>query len=154
WNEDGTSLIVFNGEIYNFRELRAELESRGHQFRTATDTETILHAYEEWGEESPQRLRGMFAFAIWSERDRELFLARDRLGIKPLHLTWRGETLAFASEIKALLQDPHLDRGVDPAAFDAYLSLGYVPGPGTILREVTSLPAGHSLKLRVGEPAA
>src|SRR5262249_6337517 len=94
WNEDGTCLIVFNGEIYNFQELRTEWEGRGHRFRTATDTETILHAYEEWGEECPRRLRGMFAFAIWSERHGELFLARDRLGIKPLHLAWRGETLA------------------------------------------------------------
>src|SRR5439155_11810122 len=83
-NEDGSCLIVFNGEIYNFRELRTVLESRGHRFRTATDTEVILHAYEEWGEECPRRLRGMFAFAIWNEREQELFLARDRLGIKPL----------------------------------------------------------------------
>jgi asparagine synthase (glutamine-hydrolysing) len=154
WNEDESCLIVFNGEIYNFRELRAELESRGHRFRTATDTEAILHAYEEWGNDCPQRLRGMFAFAIWNERDRELFLARDRLGIKPLHLAWRGDTLAFASEIKALLRDPELDRGVDAASFDAYLSLGYVPGPGTIFRSVTALPAGHSLRLRVGRPSA
>ncbi len=151
WNEDRSCLIVFNGEIYNFRELRRELEGRGHVFGTATDTEAILHAYEEWGEACPERLRGMFAFAIWDERQQELFLARDRMGIKPLHLAWRGDTLAFASEIKALLQDPAMDRAIDPAALDAYLSLGYVPGPGTMLRSITALPAGHSLRLRVGQ---
>src|SRR3989442_675041 len=95
----------------------------------------------------------MFVFAIWNERRAELFLPRERLGIKPLHLAWRGETLAFASEIKALLRDPDLDRSLDPAALDAYLSLGYVPGPGTIFRSVTALPAGHFLRLRVGCPA-
>jgi asparagine synthase (glutamine-hydrolysing) len=151
WNEDRSSLIVFNGEIYNFRELRVQLESSGHHFRSSTDTEVILHAYEEWGEACPDHLRGMFAFAIWSERRRELFLARDRMGIKPLHLAWSRERLAFSSELKALLQDPDLDRSVDLAGLDAYLSLGYVPGPGTILRSVTTLPAGHSLTLRVGE---
>jgi asparagine synthase (glutamine-hydrolysing) len=150
WNEDRSCLIVFNGEIYNFRELRAELQARGHSFATVSDTEAILHAYEQWGEACTERLRGMFAFAIWNEHRQELFLARDRMGIKPLYLAWRGQTLAFASEIKALLQDPMLDRDIDPAALDAYLSLGYVPGPGTILRTVTSLPAAHSLTLRVG----
>jgi asparagine synthase (glutamine-hydrolysing) len=153
WNEDRSCLIIFNGEIYNFRELRGELESRGHRFETASDTEAILHAYEEWGEECPRRLRGMFAFAVWNERRQELFLARDRLGIKPLYLSRTGDTVAFASEIKALLRDPEIDRRVDPSALDAYLSLGYVPGPGTIARAVYSLPAGHSLTLRVAPGA-
>jgi asparagine synthase (glutamine-hydrolysing) len=152
WNEDRTCLIVFNGEIYNFRELRAELEARGHRFATATDTEAILHAYEEWGEACPQHLRGMFAFAIWDEQREELFLARDRMGIKPLFLTWHGHTLAFASEMKSLLQDPHLDHAIDPAALDAYLALGYVPGPGTMLRAVSALPAGHTLTVGLRGP--
>jgi asparagine synthase (glutamine-hydrolysing) len=142
---DGTSTIVFNGEIYNFRELYAELRGAGHRFASKSDTEVILHAYEEAGERCVERLRGMFAFAIWDPRARRLFLARDRVGIKPLYYYWDGDTFLFASEVKAILQHPAVTRRLDPFALDDYLTYLYVPAPRTIFRDISKLRPGHTL---------
>src|SRR5262249_4246715 len=131
--------------IYNFLELRRLLEAKGHRFRTASDTETIVHAYEEWDTQCLERLRGMFAFAIWDARGRRLFLARDRLGKKPLYYARAAEALVFASEIKALLAFPRLDRGIDLEAASDYLSLLYVPREKSIFRSVRKLLPGHYL---------
>jgi asparagine synthase (glutamine-hydrolysing) len=144
-NEDGTVRIVFNGEIYNFRELRRELEGAGHRFSTASDTETIVHAYEEWGQAAIGRLRGMFGLALWDARTRTLLAARDRLGIKPLHYAVRGGRLYFASEIKSLLCAPDVSRAIDLDALDHYLSFLYTPRDGSIFRDIRKLPPGHVL---------
>jgi asparagine synthase (glutamine-hydrolysing) len=141
-NEDETLQIVFNGEIFNHEDLSRELRQRGHGFRTRSDTETILHLYEE-DSTFLRRLRGMFAIAIWNARTRQLFLARDRLGIKPLHYFYDRERFAFASEIKALLQDPAIPRDIDWTAVDAYLAYGYIPAPFTAYKAIRKLPAGH-----------
>ncbi len=143
--EDGSAVIIFNGEIYNFRELRRELSDRGHRFRTQSDTEVILEAYAAWGESCVTRLRGMFAFAIWSPGERRLFLARDRVGIKPLYYAWDGRRFQFGSEIKALLRDPAVGREIDPAALDEYLTYLYVPAPRSIYKSIRKLRAGHTL---------
>ncbi|HXY37784.1 MAG TPA: asparagine synthase (glutamine-hydrolyzing) [Planctomycetaceae bacterium] len=142
-NEDETVWIAFNGEIYNYCELRPDLEKRGHRFRTHSDTETIVHLYEEYGPKCVERLRGMFAIAIWDERRQQLFLARDRLGKKPLFYRLERDRLLFGSELKALLQFPGVPREVDPAALDAYLTYQYVPHPECILRGYHKLPPGH-----------
>ena len=144
-NEDGTVWVVFNGEIYNFMEIRSELERAGHRFRTGTDTEVIVHAYEQWGEEAVHRFRGMFAFALWDEPRRRLLLVRDRLGIKPLYYAVTPTGITFGSEIKSLLEDPDVPRDWSAEALDAYLALLYVPGPQTIYRHIRKLPAGHLL---------
>ena len=149
-NEDGTVWIVFNGEIYNYRELRAGLITRGHQFQTRTDTETIVHLYEEEGERCVEKLRGMFSFAIWDKRDRSLLLARDRLGKKPLHYTLAGDTLVFGSEIKSLLQHAGVKREVNLEAISDYLSYGYIPDPATAFRDIHKLPPGHTLTFKDG----
>lgn len=149
-NEDGTVWVVFNGEIYNFKELRTQLASRGHVFRTGTDTEVIVHLYEEHGEECVDRLRGMFAFAVWDEKNRTLLLARDRVGIKPVYYCVGGGKLLFASEIKALLADPDVRREIDPEAIDRFLTFLYVPGEKTLLRNVLKLEPGHYLVARNG----
>ena len=153
-NEDGSIWIVFNGEIYNFHELRGELEARGARFRTVSDTEVILKAYEADGPACVERLRGMFAFAILDERRRRLLLARDRAGIKPLVYAWDGRRLLFGSEIKAILQDPRVDRDLDQEALGDYLTYHYVPAPRTIFREVRKLPPASTLLLPLdgGEP--
>jgi len=153
-NEDGSIWIVFNGEIYNFHELRRELEARGARFRTVSDTEVILKAYEADGPACVERLRGMFAFAILDERRRRLLLARDRAGIKPLVYAWDGRRLLFGSEIKAILQDPHVDRDLDQEALGDYLTYHYVPAPRTIFRAVRKLPPASTLLLPLdgGEP--
>jgi asparagine synthase (glutamine-hydrolysing) len=148
-SEDGTTWITYNGEIYNFRELRSELEARGHRFRTTSDTEVILHAYEAFGVECLRKLRGMFAFGIWDGRRRQLFLARDRVGIKPLVYSWNGRRLVFGSEIKALLEDPSVPRDLDWEAFRDYLALAYVPSPRTIFGSIRKLPPGAYLLLSV-----
>jgi asparagine synthase (glutamine-hydrolysing) len=144
-NEDGTIWIVFNGEIYNFRELRPDLLQRGHRFRSQTDTEVILHLYEQHGVECLHRLRGMFAFAIWDGPRRRLFLARDRLGKKPLCYQQDGEAFRFASEVKAILQDPAVDARPDPAGIGQYLTYGYVPGSTSAFQGIRRLPPAHFL---------
>jgi len=146
FNEDGSLSIVFNGEIYNFLELKPELEAKGHVFKTNSDTEAIVHAYEEFGTNCVDHLRGMFAFAIWNEKSRTLFLARDRVGKKPLYYTITSHgTLVFGSELKSLLEHPEVQRELDPKALDAYLTLGYVPDPLSIFRNINKLPPGHYL---------
>jgi asparagine synthase (glutamine-hydrolysing) len=150
-NESGDLAIVFNGEIYNFQELRKELLSLGHRFKTNSDTEAILHAYEEFGENCLPRLRGMFAFAIWDSRTESLFVARDRVGKKPLFYTITAEgDLVFGSELKTLLVHGSVKREVDLTALDAYLSFGYVPEELCILKDVKKLPPGHFLTFRNG----
>src|SRR5919109_665190 len=145
-NESGTVWVVYNGEIYNFPSLRAELEAEGHTFRTHSDTEVIVHAYEEWGERCVERFRGMFAFALWDVVERRLMLARDRVGIKPLYYAApAGGGLVFGSEIKSILEDPDVDRSWSVDALDAYLTLLYVPAPRTIYEHIYKLPAGHIL---------
>jgi asparagine synthase (glutamine-hydrolysing) len=152
--EDGSVVLVFNGEIYNFRELRRELEGRGATFRTTSDTEVILQAYETWGVDCLPRLRGMFAFALWDRPRRRLFLARDRVGIKPLVYAWDGRRLLFGSEIKALLEDPGLPREIDWQALRDFLTLHYIPGPRTIFQAIRKLPPASYLLLDLerGEP--
>ena len=149
FNEDRSVAVVQNGEIYNYKELRSELQSLGHVFRTASDTEVVVHAYEAWGDDCVQRLNGMWAFALWDGRRRRLLLSRDRLGIKPLHYAWDGATLLFGSEIKALLQgglaaEPNLE------VLDAYVAFGFVPEPFSMLRGVHKLPAGCNLAFEIG----
>jgi asparagine synthase (glutamine-hydrolysing) len=149
-NEDGSVHITFNGEIYNFQELRPWLESRGHAFRSQTDTEVILHLYEEEGPDCVHRLNGMFAFAIWDSRRRRLFAARDRLGKKPFFYAYQpGRWLVFGSEPKSLLQDPEIDGCPDWQAIDRYLTLGYVPAPLSAFRGLRKLLPGHRLVLDV-----
>src|SRR5215472_386974 len=144
-NEDGTVWIVFNGEIYNDPDLRPLLEQRGHRYATRSDTETILHLYEEYGEACVHHLRGMFAFAIWDGVKKQLFLARDRVGIKPLYYYWDGHKFLFASEIKAILQDPGVEKTLDPQALDDYLTYLYIPGPKTIFQKIRKLRPGYTL---------
>jgi len=144
-NEDHTIWVVFNGEIYNFAEIRVELEAHGHRFRTHSDTEVIVHAYEQWGDSAVDRFRGMFAFALWDEPKRRLLLVRDRLGVKPLYYSATPGGVTFGSEIKALLEDPDVPRGWSAEALDAYLTLSYVPAPQTIYRGIWKLPAAHLL---------
>ncbi|MFZ1059033.1 MAG: asparagine synthase (glutamine-hydrolyzing) [Candidatus Rokuibacteriota bacterium] len=143
FNEDRTKAVVLNGEIYNFQELRAELEARGHRFATRSDTEAIVHAYEEFGEGCVARLRGMFAFALWDESERRLLLARDRVGKKPLYYVQDGERICFASELKALLRDPSLKRAIKAEALDDYFSFGAVQSPATIFQGIAQLPPAH-----------
>ncbi len=139
-NEDGSIWIVFNGEIYNYKELRGQLERRGHTFQTSSDTETILHLYEDKGSNCVTDLRGMFSFAIWDTRQQSLFLARDRLGKKPLYYTNQGGAFLFASELPALLCDASIPREIDPKALDEYLTYLFVPHPRTIYRGIYKLP--------------
>jgi asparagine synthase (glutamine-hydrolysing) len=146
-NEDSTLQIVFNGEIYNFVELRRELEAYGHNFKTRSDTEVIVHAYEQWGKECVRRFNGMFAFALWNSHRRELFLARDHLGIKPLYYVDLGSRVLFASEIKALLQDPDCPREIDVEALAELFTFRYVPSPKTLFKGIRKLPPGHRLTL-------
>ena len=149
-NEDGTVWITFNGEVYNHHDLRRTLIGRGHQFRTVSDTEAILHAYEEYGAACVERLEGMFAFAIYDTRRHELFIARDRLGKKPLFYAVFNGVLHFGSEIKALRPSPLWDDATDLSALEGYLSLGCFLAPGTIYRHVRKLEPGHWMRLRNG----
>jgi asparagine synthase (glutamine-hydrolysing) len=154
FNEDGSVVVVFNGEIYNFQELAKELAELGHVFRTHSDTEVIVHAWEQWGEACVQRFRGMFAFALWDRNWQTLFLARDRLGIKPLYYAVLANgLLIFGSELKALQAHPDLPHEVDPRAVEDYFAYGYVPEPKTILRHALKLAPGYTLTLRRGEAA-
>jgi asparagine synthase (glutamine-hydrolysing) len=150
-NEDGSVWIAYNGETYNFAELRADLEARGHRFATRTDTETIVHAYEEYGPDCLEKLRGMFAFAVWDGRKERLFIARDRLGKKPLYYAVLPDgTFVFGSELKCLTAYPALERALDPRALDMFLTLEYIPAPLSIYKNVSKLPAGHSLTFEAG----
>ena len=153
FNEDGSVCVVFNGEIYNFLALVKELQALGHQFRSRCDTEVIVHAWEEWGEDCVQRFQGMYGFAVWDSNDKTLFLARDRFGEKPLYYGVLDDgRFIFASELKGLLLHPDLRRDIDPRAVADYFSYGYVPDPRTIYLSVAKLPPAHSLLLRRGEP--
>ena len=149
-NEDRSVWLVFNGEIYNYRELRAELEAAGHAFYTSSDTEVIVHAYEQWGEGAFRRLRGMFGIALWDRPRRTLLLARDRAGIKPLHFVERHGRLYFGSEIKSLIAAGAVEREIDLEALDHYLSFLYAPRDRSLFRNVRKLPPGHLLRWRDG----
>jgi asparagine synthase (glutamine-hydrolysing) len=152
-NEDRSAVVVQNGEIYNYRELKRQLEGRGHRFATDCDTEVHVHAYEEWGSDYVERLRGMFAVALWDKRRRRLLLARDRFGIKPLYYRHAGGELSFASELKAMLEQPGFSREIDPRAVGAYLAFNSIPAPLTIFAEARKLPPGHLLTWEEGEMA-
>ncbi len=149
-NEDGSIVVVFNGEIYNFRELRAELKDRGHQFKTRSDTEVIVHGYEQWGDEVLHRLNGMFAVALWDEPRHRLLLARDRMGKKPLYWHRSKSGLLWGSEAKAILAAPWVERRVNALALHHYLTLQYVPEPLTIFQDMHRLPAAHKLVVESG----
>jgi len=150
-NEDKTIWVAHNGEIYNFPALRQELIERGHVFKTRTDTETIVHSYEEWGQEFVHKLRGMFAFALWDGREGKLLLVRDRLGVKPLYYTRLDEgSLVFGSELKAVIVHPGVRRALNPRALDLYLTLEYIPAPYSIFKDIHKLPAGSYLLYQNG----
>jgi len=149
-NEDGTVWVVFNGEIYNYQELRKELLGRGHRLATQSDTEVIVHLYEDHGDDCVAWLRGMFAFALWDTRKNRLLIARDRVGIKPLYYTQTKDALLFASEIKSILLDPSVPRDVNPQAIDRFLTFFYLPGAETLLRGIQKLEPGHLLSLEGG----
>ncbi|OYW84798.1 MAG: asparagine synthase (glutamine-hydrolyzing), partial [Sphingobium sp. 32-64-5] len=150
-NQDGSLIVTFNGEIYNFAEIRAELEERGHRFRSHGDTEVILHAYRQWGEECVHRFNGMFAFALYDQGTQSLWLARDRLGVKPLYYAPVSDgSVIFGSELKVLLAHPLLRREPDLTAIEDYLALGYVPDDACIVAGVKKLGAGEHLKLLRG----
>ena len=150
-NEDETIWLVFNGEIYDFENLRQELEKKGHILKSRTDCETIIHLYEEEGIHGLKRLNGMFAFALWDIRQQRLFLVRDRLGIKPLHYYWDGAKLLFASEIKAILCDPEVSRDIDQEALRLYLTLNFIPAPWTIFKNLQKLLPGNYLVAERGK---
>jgi len=150
YNENGMILIIFNGEIYNFKELRIDLEKRGHRFSTNTDTEVIVHLYEDFGFDCLKRLNGMFAFAIYDKTEDLLFVARDRLGIKPLHYYFNGKVFVFGSELKSLLQFPGLPREIDLKSLNKYLTFEYVPAPNTIYKNIYKLQPGHYLIFKNG----
>ena len=149
-NEDQSILTVYNGEIYNYRELQHEFLERGHRFSTKSDTETILHAYEEYGDDCVKHLRGMFSFAIWDRKRHRLLAARDRFGKKPLHYYWDGQRLIFGSEIKSILE-AGIPREINPMALDEYLVYGYVPTPNTLFKSIFKLPAAHLLIYEDGQ---
>jgi asparagine synthase (glutamine-hydrolysing) len=151
-NEDGSVWIVFNGEIYNYQELRTFLLSKGHVFKTRTDTEVIVHLYEELGPACLEKLRGMFGFAIWDNNTRSLLLARDRVGIKPLYYRLTDSSLLFASAIKAILADPSVDREMSPELIDRFLTFLYMPGEETLLKGIRKLAPGHYLLVKDGKP--
>ncbi len=153
YNEDRSVCVVFNGEIYNYQALIPELQALGHVFHTRSDTEVIVHAWEAWGENCVQRFRGMFAFALWDSKQQILFLARDRLGVKPLYYAELDDgTLIFGSELKSLLAHGGLSRQLDPLAVEEYFALGYIAEPRSIFRQARKLPPGHTLLLRRGQP--
>lgn len=155
YNEDRSVVVVYNGEIYNYRSLIPELTALGHTFRTRSDTEVIVHAWEAWGAACVDRLRGMFAFVLWDRNRQTLFLARDRLGVKPLHYAFLPDGyLLFGSELKALLAHPGFRREIEPRAVEEYFALGYVPDPRTIFKGASKLPPANTLTLRRGQPPA
>ena len=150
-SDDRDTAIVFNGEIYNHRALRAELEGLGHRFRSNCDTETVLRAFLEWDTACFSRMRGMFAVALWTESRKRLVLVRDRMGIKPLYYYRNGEELYFGSELKAILEHPEVPRHLDLDALDTYLSLNYVAGTQTLIRGIRKVAPGHLLEWRQGK---
>ena len=151
FNEDGSVVVTYNGEIYNFPELMDELKQAGHIFKTHCDTEVIVHAWEQWGESCVERFRGMFAFAVWDRNQKTLFIARDRLGIKPLYYAeLENGQFIFSSELKALYAHPALKRELDAYAVEEYFAFGYIPEPRTIIKQAKKLPPGHTLTLRPG----
>src|SRR3954462_1603814 len=155
FNEDGSVAVVFNGEIYNYQALIPELTALGHVFRTKSDTEVIVHAWEAWGEACVERFRGMFAFALWDRNRETLFLARDRLGVKPLYYAVLGDGhIVFGSELKSLAAHPGLPRDLDPYAIEDYFAFGYIPEPRTVYRVARKLAPGHTLTVRRGEAVA
>src|SRR5579862_6614112 len=152
-NEDRSLWIVYNGEIFNHADLRPELERAGHRYASRSDTEAVLHAYEQFGPECLAKFRGMFAFALWDRNSRVLFCARDRLGIKPFYYYWDGRLFAFASEIKALLEHPAISAGLETAALPEFLSFGYTSDDRTLFRNIRKLMPGHWLRISLGEGA-
>lgn len=155
FNEDGSIAIVYNGEIYNYEAIARELLAAGHKFRTHCDTEVIVHAWEEWGQDCVTRFNGMFAFALWDRNQRTLFLGRDRLGKKPLYyVLLPGGHVAFASELKSIVVIPSLPRDLDEQAVEDYFAFGYIPDPKAIYRSVRKLPPAHTLRIRAGTPMA
>ncbi len=150
-NEDGSIWLVFNGEIYNFKELRRELEQKGHRFKSNSDSEVIIHLYEEKGTRCLERLKGMFAFALWDGRSQSLFMARDRIGKKPLHYACYQDGIIFASEIKALLRHPMVSKEIDLYSLNKYLTYEYVPAPNTIFKSIKKVEPGHYLLVQKGE---
>jgi asparagine synthase (glutamine-hydrolysing) len=150
-NEDGSLWIVFNGEIYNYRELRQELLKRNHILKTHSDTEVIVHLYEEFGPDCVKKLRGMFAFAIWDNRNKALFIARDRVGIKPLYYHLSDKALIFASEVKAILVDPDVQAQIEPSVLDRFLTFFYIPGDDTLFHNIRKLAPGCHMLVRNGE---
>jgi asparagine synthase (glutamine-hydrolysing) len=150
-NEDKSIWVVFNGELYNYRELTHSLKRRGHKFYTATDTEVLVHAYEEFGDEFLEYLNGMYAFALWDERQQRIIIARDRMGIKPLYYTRHDNALIFGSELKTILTYPGVSRSVDLVALNEYLSFEYIPTPRSIFQNIHKLPPGHALSYREGK---
>jgi asparagine synthase (glutamine-hydrolysing) len=153
-NEDGTVWVTFNGEIYNFGDLRADLISRGHAFKSRTDTEVIVHAYEEWGDACVERFRGMFAFGLWDSREEKLLLARDRVGIKPLYYANTGRAIVFGSELKSVLEHPGVSRRLNPRAIERFLAYYYLPGNETLFADIQKLAPGHYLTVRDGRTQA
>jgi len=155
FNEDGSVVVVFNGEIYNYQSLIPELQALGHVFHTRSDTEVIVHAWEAWGEDCVKRFRGMFAFALWDRNQETLFLARDRLAVKPLYYAWLNDgTFLFGSELKSLLAHGAMSREMDPLAVEEYFALGYVAEPRCIFRQARKLSPAHTLCVRRGAPPA
>lgn len=150
-SEDGNYVLIFNGEIYNFKDTRVELEKLGHVFHSHSDTEVILHAYMQWGNACVDKLQGMFTFAIWNKQKQTLFIARDRLGIKPLFYSIIGGTLYFASELKSITLVPGLSKKIDAKAIEQYFALGYAAEPHTIYQEVSKLPPGHTITVKAGK---
>src|SRR5258708_3041020 len=150
-NEDESVWVMLNGEIYNFPELRQDLEGKGHRFATRSDTESLVHGYEEYGDGLLSRLNGMFAIALWDRSNRKLLLARDRAGEKPLHYSLVNNGLVFGSEIKALLQHPSVSSELDWAAFDEFMSFGYIAAPRSIYRHIKKVPPGHYLVYHSGQ---
>jgi asparagine synthase (glutamine-hydrolysing) len=150
-NEDGTVWIIYNGEVYNYKELTTDLVKRGHQFKTASDTEVVVHLYEEFGEDCVAQLRGMFSFALWDDNKKILLLARDRVGIKPLYYCQTARSLLFASEVKAIITDPSVQPEIDPALLDTFLTYFYIPGPQTLFKTIRRLEPGHYLTAKNGQ---
>ena len=148
-NEDGRLQIIYNGEIFNHADLRPELEAAGHRYQTRCDTETIVHAFEQYGEDCVTRFRGMFAFAIWDKQARTLFCARDRLGIKPFYYWTDGTTFVFGSEIKALLVHPIVRAEFDEESLSEYLAFGYLSGEQTMFKGIRKLMPGHTMKVEL-----